>query len=659
VEVRVLDTATAEADWIAARLRAERLAGRAWEAMAVVVRSIGLVGPLAAALAAAGVPVAVGWSDIPLADEPVAAALLDGLLARGAGVAEDRVVDLLWAVWTDSGWPERITAGLAGDAAARLAAGRDLDAATALIDLAHARADWRGEAGVALFAEEVAEQAIPVGRARSPEGNRPGVAVLTAHRAKGREWPVVVVAGVQEGLWPNLGRRRGLIRLDHLTDDGRFDEPVFGERLLAERRLFLSAVGRAGESLVVTAVDDGGLGDLAPSRFLATLGVSARLGGEEPGEPVTLTGLVGRLRQAAADPRAHPALRAAAEARLADLADATGADGRALAPAADPARWWGVETGWFSNEDQVVASVLTGVDQWGVAADGVPRISGSQLQALLACPRRWFLDHRARADQGGTPQRRFGSLLHSLAQRLAAGDLDREAASLELDRAWDSVGFTAPWQSLAQRGQAEAALDRHTAWEAAQRGHAVVGLEAPFDTEVRVAGRAVRLVGRIDRIDRERDGRCRIVDFKTGRQAPSGPEVASHLQLGLYQLAVQSGGLVGLVGRDPVLAGAELVFLRLAAGRGSRQPKALRQAGLSAVPQLDPPAQYAALRRGGRDLGLDACGPFPTWVHRALAAAVLLLDEGRFPAVGGPDCVRCAFRGGCPAAAVDEEEAPQ
>ena len=51
---------------------------------------------------------------------------------------------------------------------------------------------------------------------RAPRGD--AVAVLTAHRAKGLEWDLVVVAGVQEGSWPDLRQRGSLLGMDELVD---------------------------------------------------------------------------------------------------------------------------------------------------------------------------------------------------------------------------------------------------------------------------------------------------------------------------------------------------------------------------------------------------------------------------------------------------------
>src|SRR5207302_522387 len=44
------------------------------------------------------------------------------------------------------------------------------------------------------------------------------VRILTAHRSKGLEWDVVVVAGVQEETWPDLRLRGSLLGVDELAE---------------------------------------------------------------------------------------------------------------------------------------------------------------------------------------------------------------------------------------------------------------------------------------------------------------------------------------------------------------------------------------------------------------------------------------------------------
>jgi RecB family exonuclease len=650
--------------------------------MAVVVRSSRTVGPLASGLTAAGVPVAIGWTDVPLAEEAAVADLLERV---GAAAAPDGVpvVDLLWRAWETSAWPEQVRDGLAGDPAARLVAERDLDAVCALFDLAHRRAELTGALGLAVFRDEVEAQAIPVGAPRAPEEYRPGVAVLTAHRAKGREWGVVVVAGVNEGLWPVLREPADRFRLGDLTDDGRLGPPTLREALAAERRLFYSACGRAREALIVTAVDDGGTGDLRPSRFMDDLGVAVQAVAQpEPGV-TSVAGLVGVLRQAATDPGVAPGLREAAVVRLARLADRL--------ESVEPGDWWSGEAGVFAAGATVSGPVAVarsslrshgarphGLGSHGAGPDGLgghgarPRglgghgagphglgdpvsLTASSLEGILECPRRWFLSRRAAAEPLAGTATRLGSLIHGLVQRLAVGELTAEAAGLELDQRWPSLGFTVEWKSRVEQAAAHQALDRYCAWARAEAGRRVVGLEQQFDATVAAGEWTVRLRGRFDRVDADAGGRLRIVDFKTGKTAPTAKQVAAHAQLGLYQLAVAAGGLGADLGPAPVVDGPTLVYLRPADDQAPL-PKTYVQAPLAEAPYLDPDPAYAGLTDAGQ-ARLGGQRDYPTWVHHALAAAALIQAEDRYPAVAGTACRYCVFRSSCPVHAVDEEAA--
>ena len=144
------------------------------------------------------------------------------------------------------------------------------------------------------------------------------VRVLTAHRSKGLEWDVVVVAGVQEEVWPDLRLRGSLLGADELaeaTGGSVANTPAAGAprdvaaaalaaRLLAEeRRLFYVAATRARKLLMVTA-SGGDEQDQRPSRFLAELaGDDIEI---ERASAATrwlaLPALVADLRRTAADP---------------------------------------------------------------------------------------------------------------------------------------------------------------------------------------------------------------------------------------------------------------------------------------------------------------------------------------------------------------------
>ena len=89
------------------------------------------------------------------------------------------------------------------------------------------------------------------------------VELLTPFTAKGREWKVVVVAGVQEGIWPNLRIRGSLLGSERLAErDRNPDLAAIELELVAkaavaedELRLFYAAISRTSEDLIITAVD--------------------------------------------------------------------------------------------------------------------------------------------------------------------------------------------------------------------------------------------------------------------------------------------------------------------------------------------------------------------------------------------------------------------
>ncbi|NED62391.1 ATP-dependent helicase, partial [Streptomyces sp. SID10244] len=112
---------------------------------------------------------------------------------------------------------------------------------------------------------------------RVPGAGADAVTVLSAHAAAGREWDVVAVAGVLDGLWPSLRSRGSVLGTGQLVDllDGVDPEALdtvarTTSALADERRLLLVACTRARRRLLVTAVEDGS-GDASPSRFVAEI----------------------------------------------------------------------------------------------------------------------------------------------------------------------------------------------------------------------------------------------------------------------------------------------------------------------------------------------------------------------------------------------------
>ena len=461
----------------------------------------------------------------------------------------------LWAAWHRSGLQRRWLAACERGGPSGAQAGRDLDTVTALFDATDQYlARTAGASLCGLIDHLVAQPPLP---AAGPEPTIAAeqVAVLSAHAALGHEWDLVVIAGLQEGLWPNTIPRGGVLGTQRLLDvlDGVDENASMRAPLLAEeRRLLVAAMGRARKRLLVTAID-GGAGEAngdneasMPSPFFAEVAQWATEAADAAPAPVTAprvlsaASVVGRLRGVVCAPQGavSESMRACAATQLARLA-AAGVAG------AEPAGWYGM------------SPVSTTEPMWSREdhPEHMVTLTPSSLQTLTDCPLRWLAERH-----GGTDPRDLGatvgSVLHALIAEPAAGESQLLAA---LQRAWRQLPFESRWHSANELARHRAMLQAFLDWRAHTRGELTeVGVEVDVDGVLdRHRGAAVRLRGRVDRIERDAAGRLVIVDVKTGKTPVSKDDAQRHAQLAAYQLAVAEG----LVSHGDEPGGGRLVYL--------------------------------------------------------------------------------------------------
>ncbi|MEO6882318.1 MAG: ATP-dependent DNA helicase [Mycobacteriaceae bacterium] len=484
--------------------------------------------------------------------------------ARDAVTQRLGVEEVLWAAWQASGAQRRWLAASDRGGTAGAQADRDLDAIIALFDAAARYTDRLPRGTVAGFVTYLSDQEI-AGDSRSDQAaGADAVTVLTAHSAVGRQWRVVVVAGVQEGLWPSLRTRGSVLGTEALVDElaggpGPELAAVLSRSaplLAQERRLFLVACSRAGEQLVVTAVRSAaGDAELVPSRFLDELGVPVPTGALEdpsarpPRRSLELGALVADLRAAACAPGTatgsgtDPDRRERAAAQLARLAAAG-------VPGAHPDQWYGL------------GGVSTTAPLWR-PADGPVRVSPSTVELLSACPLRWALERHGGQD-GSAVAAVSGTLVHLLVQALA-GHTPRDVVDARLAGAWTSVDLGAPWFAEHELQRTRTMLDAFQQWWRSTRGELTeVGTEVEVAVELsgEVDGEVVtaHVAGRIDRLERDRLGRLVVVDVKTGKNPVTKAAAQENPQLATYQLAVGQGGVVSHPQQGPT-GGARLVYV--------------------------------------------------------------------------------------------------
>ena len=525
--------------------------------------------------------------------------------ARGAGGApgapgatEASVESVLWAIWAATGLGEGWRRSALGGGPGGARADRHLDAVVALFDAAARYVDRLPQMGPRGFLEHLLGQDVAGDTlvARAPIHDT--VSLVTPAGASGRQWRFVVVAGVQEGVWPDLRLRGSLLGSERLVEviTGRGSSLRAAQAAVRydETRLFLVAVSRASERLLVTAVRND---DEQPSVYLDLVDPpdesddadELRSFSEVP-RPMTLTGLVGELRR-----------EVVVGATLGDRQTAAGQLARLAAKqvkGADPASWWALRL--LSDDRPLRAEGVT-----------VP-VSPSRIESFNDCSLRWLLS-ACGGDGPGVGAANIGTLIHDIAAEL--GDVDEPTMRAEVKARWGRLGLPAGWLSRRRQIEATAMVARLARYLKESAGSGWQRIGAELDMEVDLGGAVLK--GRVDRLERHSDGRLRVVDLKTGSAKPSRGELARNAQLGAYQAAVESGAFSE---HGTVSAGAALLQVGKAAG----------------------------VRTTLQEQGPLSADQDPGWARALVIGTAEGMARGDFRATIGPACTFCAVRSSCP-----------
>jgi superfamily I DNA/RNA helicase/RecB family exonuclease len=459
---------------------------------------------------------------------------------------------VLWEVWHRSGLQRRLLTASERGGPGGARAAQDLDSVTSLFAVTDQYVARTAGASVAGLVDHIEGLGLPV-RAAEPIAIPDAIAIASPHQALGSQWDVVIIAGLQEGLWPNTIPRGGILGTQRLLDvlDGLGGELSARAPLVAEeRRLLITAMGRARRRLVVTAVEGEGSdadGLAIPSPFFGDIAAFATTDGVPAPAPepvvapqvLSAPAVVGRLRAVACAPAeaVDPKARAAAAAQLARLA-------KAGVPGADPSLWYGTTT------------VSTDQPLWS-GADHTVNLSPSTLQTLQDCPLRWLMERH-----GGNDARDLRSTIGSLVHALVSQPNRTEAQlTADLDAIWQQLPFEAQWFARNELARHRDMLAAYTQWHADTR-HELTEVGAEIDVDGVVVhrdgdGPGVRVRGRVDRLECDAEGRLVVVDIKTGKSPVTKDDAQRHAQLAMYQLAVAEGVLPE--GDEP--GGARLVYV--------------------------------------------------------------------------------------------------
>ena len=547
---------------------------------------------------------------------------------RDAAKSARQAEEVLWSAWEGSGksdlWRDQaLRNGLVGDHA-----DSSLDAIIQLFRVAQRMADREPDVTIEKLLHELSLQDLPEDSIARTGSVNDAVSLTTPSASQGREWDVVVIAGLQDGVWPNLRLRDTYTHTTRLAqiatgreapgtsaEQQRFE--AFQDVLDDELRQLHHAIGRARQQLIVTCVESD---DAQPSRFFEAMGFVYEEDAEEAvGTPAAGKGSAVQSENVSAQswfirvpilrkPCAQPAeldmagligqLRRGL--RRVETCDAAGATLQRLrvagVPEAQPYMWFDELTVTPNVESAVVEQV---------------HVSPSRVEKLLACPLQGFLSSAGGESSDDRGAAQVGTLIHSLAEELPHGSEAELMASFE--RKW-----------RAEFDEPESNYEAYREYVRAQelvRNLALYLAAHPEDVEteqrIRVdVSEEVALSASFDRVVRTPDGVV-IADFKTGKVRPTKAEVADHVQMQLYQWAASQ------LPAYERAAGAELVFL-------GRLMKRENMPAVDVQPALDEAGIERATKR--------------------INEAARILGASEFPAnPSDATCRNCQFLAVCPA----------
>ncbi|MGB3414897.1 MAG: PD-(D/E)XK nuclease family protein, partial [Microbacteriaceae bacterium] len=352
-----------------------------------------------------------------------------------------------------------------------------------------------------------------------------------------------------------------------------------------EMRMFVQAISRASESVLITAINDEENG---PSLFLNRL-VDAvpnnplrdehpKIIAEHELEHFSLRKLVGTLRrQLTREKYEHEMLHGA---------------GIDYAPGQEPGQKPGQEPGHEPSHDSpsgVSSSSLSEASEQALAAlrvlseHGVSgahpdgwyglqeissveplvdlenpetsvHVSPSQLNQFLKNELPWVISKLG----GDTLSNHLalGNIFHKILEE--EDDISFAALWQGIEAQWGQLSFEAEWLSEKEKKRIYPMVRRlaHYLNEFSESGAKVVAKETPFRLPI---ARAV-LSGTVDRIEQDAEGKIWVVDLKTGNSTPTtDAKIADDLQLRAYQYAITQGALDDLVQGE--LGGAKFIVL--------------------------------------------------------------------------------------------------
>lgn len=312
------------------------------------------------------------------------------------------------------------------------------------------------------------------------------VNILTVHSSKGLEFPFVFVVNLVAQRFPSRDRKEQIPLPQEII---REELPEGDENLQEERRLFYVAITRAKEKLFLTASRFYGEAkrEKKLSPFIAeTLGdayiesIIKKQNVQDPGQQLSLL----------------------------DMFNINIANDAVKPPV--------IETPPLYTPTY---------------------ISYSQLNTFITCPLHYKLRYIMNIPTPASPALSYGISVHSTLKDFCQAIKDGETITYDkiadmLKKNWVPHGYAGKLHEQQSYKQAERMLMDYAKVCIEEKAD-TIAIELPFNFWLN----KVKVGGRIDRIDKLKDGRIEIIDYKTGNNLPNEKKIKEDFQLLFYALA--------------------------------------------------------------------------------------------------------------------------
>lgn len=183
------------------------------------------------------------------------------------------------------------------------------------------------------------------------------------------------------------------------------------------------------------------------------------------------------------------------------------------------------------------------------------RISYSALENFLTCPAKYKFSEIDKIKTPKSKEAVFGTLIHETLRMMhdpsnLAPPSEEEVLAF-FNNGWDKSAYSSESEEIVAFEQGIKIIKDYYKRNYPANFH-ILGLESYFEAPIKDAGETHAITGKIDRIDKLKDGLFEVIDYKTSRTFPSQKNVDENLQLSVYHL--------GLINRWPDLTGKKVKF---------------------------------------------------------------------------------------------------